>query len=406
MKIILRKQANRYSFDILTPFNRPVYSSSKQYFLIPFLKSSYQYAWEACRDAWKLAYKHPYHINGLRTAMYDMEDPVRVDISAEEMLTTHYVTVLRNLRVKARGIGSDKEYRKKGYEEVKAVVNELNNIQEKITDLKEKGKIAKILKQYQLLIQKYYSREKQKDLKEMSPIKTASVENNEISNPELIGQVLDTYAEKICQAIQDKHEDAYFGISPNTKEITVYNFSNEPLLKVRINDNLNVDSIIPVGKLYDSYPLHSITFYQKYWKPIVENLGHFCVSSMLIKVDHCTLPDAPKSNQLYTLEGWDCKNKKYGNIDISFQGEKPIWMLNLSKSIKTAQANPSSKYTEQDYINAIVKCIDVNLKSVVGRTGTVIQVIPLEDLVEIDVDFGRGLGIVRLTEKQIQIVPA
>ena len=174
---------------------------------------------------------------------------------------------------------------------------------------------------------------------------------------------------------------------------------------MKVNDNLSVESIIPVGELYKNYPLHSIAFYQKYWKPITESLGHFYASNsnLLLKIDSTTLPDASKLNESYPIEGWDVKAKKDSNINISFEGEKPTWILKQAKNIKLAQQE--SKYTEQDYMNSIVKCIDPNLKSIYGRSGAVIQVLPTENMVEIDVDFGRGLDVVRLTEKQIEIVP-
>ena len=52
-----------------------------------------------------------------------------------------------------------------------------------------------------------------------------------------------------------------------------------------------------------------------------------------------------------------------------------------------------------------VRCIDPELESINGRTGVVIQTIPHADYVESDIDFGRGLGIVRLTEPQYEIIP-
>jgi hypothetical protein len=161
-----------------------------------------------------------------------------------------------------------------------------------------------------------------------------------------------------------------------------------------------------MDKLYKIYPFHSVAFYQKYWKPIAESVGHISVGNppILIKVDNCTLPDVPKANHSYRLEGWNVRERIGSNVDISFRGERPTWIFEPSQNVKMAQVQGVSKYTEQDYINAIVKCIDPKLKSIHGRTGAVIQVMPLEDMVEIDVDFGEGLGVVRLTELQIKKV--
>ena len=172
-------------------------------------------------------------------------------------------------------------------------------------------------------------------------------------------------------------------------------------INLKVNDNLNVSDIVPHGKLSNIYPRHSAGFYQKYWKPIIESLGHFCLNSnYIIKSD--VLPDLPNSDKTYSLCAWDCENKKNTNVDLSFKGEEPVWIMKPSKIVSHAQS--TSKYNENDYQNSIVRCIDKSLESIYNRTGSVIQVIPLEDIIEIDVNFGRGLGVVRLTEDQINIV--
>jgi hypothetical protein len=98
-----------------------------------------------------------------------------------------------------------------------------------------------------------------------------------------------------------------------------------------------------------------------------------------------------------SVDAWDTEKKAQTKIAIAFKGEKPIWFFEEAQAV--------SKYNKEDYLNAIVKCTAGNLKSIFGRTGTVIEVIPRTDFIEIDVDFGRGVGIVRLTEQQIEILP-
>lgn len=119
------------------------------------------------------------------------------------------------------------------------------------------------------------------------------------------------------------------------------------------------------------------------------------------------LPDTPKGDGRSILKGLKTDSKKEGVVEVSFKGSNPSWFFEAAKVEKIAQnsQNHALKYTEQDYINsAIVKCVDPQLKSIHGRTGTVVQVIPNEDFIEVDVDFGRGIGIIRLTEKQLEIV--
>jgi hypothetical protein len=411
MKILLTRLNDKYGFSVLSRSNQPIYVSSRHYFLTPFVKSDYKYAWEACRDAWKLALKHPYHIASLRFARYDLEDPIRVDVSADEMITTHYLTILRDLRIKIKGIGADKENRRKVYKEAKMVIKEIETIQAKIEDPKEKRKLSQILQQFHSLIRKYMSREKKEDPKEVAPIKMASIVNPKTIDIEIKRELLEDYAQRACQAIEHKHNDCYYSINADRGEISLVDFKNEPMIKMEVDENLCVSSIVSVNKLYASHPVHSLSFYQAYWKPIAEGIGHFQLtnSDILLKIDSMTLPDAPKNTKRYTVAGWNCKEMKPDVIDLSFKGEKPIWVFEPTQNIKVASVNRTqevSKYTEQDYLNAAVKCIDKNLESIFGKMGAVVQIMPSEDMIEVDVDFGKDLGVVRLTESQVKIVTA
>ena len=215
-------------------------------------------------------------------------------------------------------------------------------------------------------------------------------------------EAIEEYALKACNAIISKHKDLRYNCKNG--EIKISN-GDDAILKIQVNEYLNITSIVPVNHLQEIYPYHSQAFYQKYWKPIVESVGHICLSDpSIIIVATSSLPDVPKNSKSFYLECWNNSKKIKENIELSFCGEIPTWLFK-STSIRTAQNNLSSKYVETDYLNAVVKCIDSNLKTIFGRTGAVIQVMLLTDIIEIDVDFGRGLGIVRLTEKQIEIVP-
>ena len=178
---------------------------------------------------------------------------------------------------------------------------------------------------------------------------------------------------------------------------------------IGVNDKLNVDKITPIGKVNESNPYHTVEFYQKYWKPIVDKIGHFYLddSSLLILPNITPLPDAPKGDDRSVIKGLNINNKKEGSVEITFKGSSPSWFFKNAKTTKIEKISQNyvSKYTELDYTNAkAVKCIDPQLKSICGRTGSIKQIIPNEDFIEVDVDFGRGIEIVRLTEKQLEIV--
>jgi len=430
---------DRYGFAIIDDNpSKVVYVSTLHYFLTPSVKSSYEQPFQARSASYRFINNRSYHIDALRKkATEDMTKPIAVDISAEKMLEDHYMEIYNGVKGKARSSKkSSDENREKVYNEIKIIVGELENITQNIKDLKSKRKIKRILMLYKQLIRKHFDdfakkASEQEDamppasqmsplppmspMSPMSPI-TASIINMESSDlfklidVNIKEEILGDYAEKACDAISKKHKDLDYVIDcPSLDNITIFS-SGEPILNIRVNSKLNVSGIFPTGELYGMYPFHSVEFYQRYWKPIVETIKHFYLTdaSLLLCPERNPLPNIPKEEKKYALEGWDVENNRLSKVDVSFKGDRLTWMFEPSEStdLTLTASNYVSKYTEQDYINTpIVKCIDPNLKSIYGRTGTVVQVIPYVDHMEIDVDFGRGLDIVRLTEEKLEIVP-
>jgi hypothetical protein len=106
----------------------------------------------------------------------------------------------------------------------------------------------------------------------------------------------------------------------------------------------------------------------------------------------------------YDVPCWNQGRNSKDKISIKFISDKsmPKWVFR--KTVEAQKAAPS-KYTEQDYFSGkrvVVKCIDEKVKTLFGKTGEVIQVVPFPQGVELDINFGRH--IVRLTEKQIEIL--
>jgi len=244
------------------------------------------------------------------------------------------------------------------------------------------------------------------DMPQGSPMALAS-KNVKDYDDEFEQDVLEDYAEKVCKVIQDIHPDAIYDIKDREIRVSV---NEEPILYLMIDSYLMLNSIVPSGKLSSIYPYHKSSFYQKYWKPIVENIGHIVIDdSMLLVPGKTALPDLPSSPKSFTINGWNIERNKGENVDVSFKGydKDSVWLFESAKSIKitTASAGDNvSRYSEQDYSNALVKCINPNLKSIYDRTGVVVQVLPGTNYVEIDVDYGRGLGVQRMSEKDIEIV--
>jgi hypothetical protein len=365
-------------------------------------------------------------------AREDLTEPVVVDISAEEMLENHYIEMYDGIEKKVQGVKrSSQEERDKVFQELKMIRNELEKIIENLEDKKSKRKINRLLKLYKQLIRRNFSAEDVEDKKReefqppipaspMMPPSTppslasglpflmASVLDPESDNIKFIDnetkkELMEYYGDKTCEAIQGRHPNSHYVISDD--DIMIIGEDDSKLLRVGLNDKLHVNRIIPVGKISRIYPYQGVEFYQKYWKPIVEEIGHIYIddAEVLVVPAATQLPDTPRDNASFVIEGWNMYEGKMKPMEISFRGENLCWFFDVAKVEKIA--NKISQYTEQEYIDAIVKCIDPKLESIFNRTGEVIQVIPYADFIEVDVDFGRGINVVRLTERQLEIVP-
>jgi len=436
MKIEIDKIYDRYAFSIKKNDGKVLYSSSKQYFLIPNIKSSYQYAWEAYRDAKRIP---TYHI-----ASEEFVEPVVVDVSAETMLEDHYTAILKQINLKAKN-SEDQEDKDNTYAEIKMITTELLTVKDKL-DEGDKGtkKIDELINYLRKTTQKYFPDLLEKDKQEKEKADEASQqESMDLSNPldpmggmgggmgepmpmdmpqgspmamaskrvadcddELEKEVLEDYAEKVCKVIQSIHPDAVYDIKDRAIRVSE---NEEPILYLMIDSYLMLNSIVPSGRLSSIYPYHKSSFYQRYWKPIVESVGHIVIdNSMLLVPGKTTLPDLPSSPKSFIINGWDIEKNKQENVNVSFKGYErdSIWLFEASEMTEliTASAGKNiSEHVEEDYTNALVKCINPNLKSIYGRVGMVTQVIPGTNYIEVTVDFFKGLGNIRLTEQDIEI---
>jgi len=444
MKIEIDKKHNRYSFAIKKSDGKLLYASSKQFFLIPSIKSSYQYAWEAYRDAKRIP---TYHLESLdKLASEEFVAPINTDVSAESMLEDHYNTILNGINDKARSVESDED-KEAIYEEIKMITSELLAIESNLEEEegKEIDQIDDMIGFLKRITNRYFSDLLEKDKEEKEEADKAQAESDALMAEEGMGmegmggmeggmgepmpmdspqnplamsskrvlandnfekEVLEDFAEGACRAIQGFHPDAIYDIDIEHKEIKICD--KEPILSLKVGEGMLLTNIMPNGKVYSIYPYHKSTFYQKYWKPIVESIGHIVVdNSMLLVPGKTVLPDFPSSPKSFTVNGWNIDNNKEENINVSFKGDTKdsIWLFEDAKSIRTSSSGHNvSKYTEQEYSNAIVKCINPQLKSIYGRTGAVDKILPGTNYVEVYVDFGRGLGTQIMSEQDIEII--
>jgi hypothetical protein len=392
VEIKISKNEDYYSFDILKG-DRVILSSSKDYYLVPFVKSSYKYAIDAYKDANKIIKKHTYHLAGLD----DLTRTMLTDVSAEDSLVSHYSKIIDLIKERMVGIDkSDKDEYNNIHDEIKNVIRDLEGIKKQIDNVEDKKKIIEQIIRAKGLYRKITK-------------KSDSIDKNivlaSVSDKDLLNNLLEDYGEKICNAIKEKHNGVIYKIIiKDSYSLVIIENEEKSILVIRINNKLlNVDNIFPISEFSLKYPYYSLSFYQRYWKPIIESVGHYYNSDFDILLDVSELPDVPKNSDKIVLSGWNVSDKKSHNILLSFTED--MWIFDNCPENFIKNAEVVSKYTEQDYLNAVVKCIDPELKSIVNRTGSVIQVIPQTDYIEIDVDFGRGIGVIRLTEKQTDIVP-
>ena len=220
-----------------------------------------------------------------------------------------------------------------------------------------------------------------------------------------VNEIVNHYCDKICDALK-KLDKSIIG-NASSKEIVIKD-SDGVMLQIDINSHFLVSNIVPVGKLAKTYPISSVKFYQKYWKPIVEAVGHYYEREGIVLAGK--LPDAPKHYpSIKEVKSCNCDSDVA--IEFSESGSNKTWKVieyktkgdSNSKKYKEA----SSKYTEQDYfpngVPAMVICLNPDLKSLFKKIGEVSRIFPLDSGIIIEVNFGNNV-VVRLKEKDLEII--
>ena len=335
----------------------------------------------------------------------DLTKPTVIEVGAEDMVVDHYLNVRESLDIMLDSAKDDKTEKKIVIDSIKMIMNELRTVKENIEDDKEKKKINEVIRLYRDTFPEInFDKKEVKASCGCGPECTCGHRLDD----DVLEDLLEDYAERACEVIGEYHNN----ISSQVESNNIFLKQGDvDILMISVTSNGHVDSVFPMGLLAKTYPIYSCEFYQKYWKPIVSAIGHFYVlgGDLLISLDK-DLPDLPFESQGHLLTGYNNVSKKFDTVDLSFDIKDNVWFIKPcglqceASSEKDDSDKSVSRYNELDYKNAIVRCVDNDLDSLFDRTGEVIQVIPLSDIIEIDVDFGRGLGVVRLTEDQIEIV--
>lgn len=418
MKLRVYSHNDQYYFSV------GGFSSMHHFFLSPSVKSCYSSVWEAHRDARRLPAIHAEAMKDKRYAAEDLSKPVVMDTSADEMMTNHYKEIFKILHQRSMGQHDEPEARKISYEEIKMVVQEILAVREKLQDEHQKKEIMEIMGYFRNLVHEEYgdllakdqAKKKKEDAEEAEapatpdahmpaaqpPAPQMPVTASKIEFPsieiDVRNEMLEEYGSRICSVVHRHHPNCIYKI--NNDDIEVHD--GKKILIISVNDNLNVTSIEPCGDLRDVFPCKSSHFYQRYWKPIFESVGHILLEDegVLLAAAKISLPDKPSAEaKNCSLSGWDINADKNVTLDLSFVNDGKAWVFKRGVE-KTAQ----SKFTQEDILKnqpARVHCTDKKLASIYDKYGEIVAVIPFETHAEYDINFGRK--IVRLTEDQFEL---
>lgn len=439
-------------------FNVDNFSSYTHHILCHDIKSVYKYAHDAYKDAHKVAKQYHYYVDSLnKTARDEWNDVMVSDASADDMIYNQYDRMLKQYRLKAKGVKGyekgDKDEKEKAkllYEEIKAIVGEILRVTNEIEDKKQKTELESLIKEYGSVVKRYLNSLLLEDVRKIEKEKTEGAENplptdaplldqpdqlnleapqgvenslafninkiiklaNEVPHftKKEINEILEHYRDLICDRFKIKDSSVIGLVNLATKEIAFKNTDGE-FLVVTVGNNLLVKNVIPLGKVAKIYPVSSSMFYQKYWKPVVEAVKHFFIQhngddyAILLKN---SLPDIPKTLPASKpIKIFNLSNQSEVTVNIKFHDKNSVWTIDLDTPIdKNVSENNAKTYIETKYVQggkgAIVVCVDAELESIYKKTGVVVQIIPFENNLELDIDFGHH--VVRLTEDQIEIV--
>ena len=205
---------------------------------------------------------------------------------------------------------------------------------------------------------------------------------------------LQAFGEAAAQSIDTSHGESYLKyieqnedgyrilIADQRQDLCVLHFSNDLLLT----------SVLPSNSIMKHAAYHSKDFFERYWEPIVQAVGHYLSQNVVLVPGHI-------QSQRRKIAGWNLASKKITSVALTIPA--------LSKTSQTSQtwtihqAVGAEPAEPQGWEKAQVRCTK-QLPSYYQRTGIVQSVINRGSYLDINVDFGRGLGIVTMTDNDLE----
>lgn len=223
-------------------------------------------------------------------------------------------------------------------------------------------------------------------------IKTASIEVPEVNDDEQRKiDCLRFFAETASVALSPVHEKARLYRAEYLPSSDSYNVvigdDDGELCCAKFDKRLLLGDVIPCGRIVKEAPFHSKDFFEKYVEPIMHAAGHICLSDETIAiVGH----HSSKRRKMFGFNLAD-KTSKWVKLDLPTE-ENSIWSFKVEPVI----------FATASLKNKQVKCIRPDLPSYYGRTGEVTEEIDRGTYKDVVVDFRRGLGIVVMTDADVE----
>jgi len=224
------------------------------------------------------------------------------------------------------------------------------------------------------------------------PIPTASRSTCNLS-PECIV----AFGEAASSAITASHPEAYLKFAEYDEDMGCFRVTigdvRDDLCTLRFNDDMLLTDIRPSTKLAVTTPYHSAKFLEQYWEPVVYAVGHF----YLPQAETILVPKHPRSSR-QRLAGYSltAPGPIFASIKRPFEKEnQSTWTVRTSKA--------SAEQSQDAPVGSEVTCRKPELPTYHQRTGFVTKIFPRPMYNEYEIDFGRGLGQLKLLRNEFEV---
>jgi hypothetical protein len=358
---------------------------------IPATFSSYG---ECHAFALRVAEERPSCVLAKKAAFYALADGENSRMIAETSTLSHYneqVEIIGqriNLlcHTKPDDFAAELEASKKEVEGIKGEIEKLIPIAESEDTKKSFSKLLKYLESCSLTIDKLEPK-----------AKTASVSTKASFLPK---EAIRAFSEAAMLAIRPVHDEIFVRTASFFPETSTYesilSTPNGDVLKLSFDRNFLLSGIAPCGEALEKCGgTHTNSFLVNYWEPIVHSVGHFYSKGH--EVVAVTGMESLKRGKIKAFSMND-NSESYLTVD------RPVVLGNRTWILGKTAVKVTTPPTSSIIIDDEVECVDQNLPTYFGRTGSVNEVANKPGRLMYRVDFRRGVGNVWLEDKSIKKV--